>query len=265
MVCVLVCGDDRPDRLLDRWFGGRPTPEEVRLPVGGGAYTLLTLPDRLLRRRGRRASKKINRLLLQAGATELLFSQALVRAYPQLPEALGPRQGGPSGGYAALFLGPMLQRAATLCGLPPARRSLAIVDLGGGMVGEDLLLEAAQVAGRLSVVTAAPESFAQLAEAVFEQTGLPIQVQAGERAEADIVLLLQCGEGFSVRAKILLNPTAQSPRIVDGRCFRSVLLKLPQNLQACLPKQLTEPERLTLLWRVLGDAWLQSLPVGQLI
>ena len=248
------------------WRRNRIAIEEKEFWHGGPQVLLLRVPPHLAERPG--GWRKLDRMLHNNDISALLCSaEILSQSPPEAQEIMARYRSVTPTDYAGTFLKPMLSQAAAFCPKPLQKRSLCIVDQSGERLEYELLLRAAQLAGRVSILTDRPTTMEPLLERLFDQTGLPVQCLRKNRAEADLVLLLQ-HTGLSVRAMIVLDLCAaggERAHVLERRIFRSLTLKLPPAIAANLPVELTAAERSCLMMLLLDRSTFESLRPDRLL
>ncbi len=271
MVCAIVYTDDRPvsfrHGMLHRGRGrARVTLE--RRPLLDGEYLLLTLPQTAMQRSEKRCLKKARRLLRDTPATALCWSGQTGVMAPMLLEGLlqdssyataTPRD------YAPIYRLPMLIRAASLCDVPIRRRRISIVDRSGSQCDMELLLNAARLAGELQLCTREKSPLIGLAEHLYDETGLSPRLCTQERAEGDLILLLDADQEYTVRGRIVLDFSQKPAKIAQGRVFTTTSIHLSAALRAQLPPSFSSLESATLLYLALGAQGMESFRPCQLM
>ena len=270
MVCAIVFVDDRPVSFkhgaLHRGRGRAKVTLEQR-PVLDGAYLLLTLPQTAMQRSEKRCLKRVGRLLKDADVTAWCWSgQTAVMSKLLLPALLEqPYQTASPRDYAAIYRLPMLTRAASLCDVPIRRRRISIVDEKGLLCDMELLLNAARLAGELQLCTAEGSPLVQRAEHLYEATGLSPRLCMEKRAEADLTVLLDADETYSVRSRIVLDFSKKAAKVTQGRVFTTTSLRLAPALRAQLPPSFSTLESATLLYLTFGAERMESFRPDQLM
>ncbi|MBQ2697259.1 MAG: hypothetical protein IJF59_01180, partial [Clostridia bacterium] len=126
-------------------------------------------------------------------------------------------------------------------------------------------VNAARLGASLCLYTERPERLEPLADQLADCTGLAPLFSDQHRVESDLAVLLEGDESYQIRARLILDLSGGACRIVEGRAFSGLTLRLPPPLADELPPALSEQEKAVLLYLVLGGEQLATFRLDRLI